>query len=104
MTIGSLKDVSLKEAREKLKELRRLVADGIDPRNARAATKAENIQAVTMQALFNSWIEFIKISSNVTAVWIKRHEDRWRLHLKAGLGNILARDITRAHLSSGNSL
>ncbi|STX47799.1 Uncharacterised protein [Legionella hackeliae] len=60
----------LKEAREKLKELRRLVADGIDPRNARAATKAENTQAVTMQALFNSWIEFIKISSNVTAVWI----------------------------------
>lgn len=100
MTIGSLKDVSLKEAREKLKELRRFVADGIDPRNARAATKAENTQAVTMQALFNSWIEFIKISSNVTAVWIKRHEDRWRLHLKVCLGNILARDITRAHLSS----
>lgn len=99
MTLGSLKDLSLKEARDQLKELRRLVADGNDPRNARAATKAENIQAISMQVLFDSWIGYIKIANEVSATWIKRHEDRWRLHLRKALGNILARDITRAHLS-----
>lgn len=100
MPIGSLKDVSLKEARNKVAELRKLVAEGIDPRTAKAAAIAANAQAITMQALFDIWIEFEKVSKRVTATWIKRHEDRWRLHLKATLGNILARDITRAHLST----
>jgi len=36
MTLGAWKDLTLKEARNKLKELRNLVSDGIDPRNARA--------------------------------------------------------------------
>lgn len=100
MPIGSLKDVSLKEARIKVAELRKLVAEGIDPRTAKAAVIAANAQAITMQALFDTWIEFEKVTKRVTATWIKRHEDRWRLHLKATLGNILARDITRAHLST----
>src|SRR5438445_12137674 len=51
MTLGSLKDISLKEARDMLPELRKLVSQGIDPRNARAAVQAENAQAVTMQKL-----------------------------------------------------
>jgi integrase len=100
MPIGSVKDVSLKEARNKVAELRKLVAEGIDPRTAKAAAIAANAQAITMQALFDTWIEFEKVTKRVTATWIKRHEDRWRLHLKATLGNILARDITRAHLST----
>ena len=54
-----------------------------------------------MQVLFDAWIEFEKTTCRVTATWIKRHdEDRWRLHLKTILGNILARDITRAHLAA----
>lgn len=73
MTIGSLQDVSLKNARLKLPELRRLVAEGIDPRNARAAAKAENAQAITMQSLFESWIAFLKITNSVTPEWAKRH-------------------------------
>ncbi len=100
MPIGSLKDVSLKEARNKVTELRKLVVEGIDPRTAKAAAIAANAQAITMQVLFNTWIEFEKVTQRVTATWIKRHEDRWRIHLKKPLGNILARDITRAHLST----
>lgn len=100
MPIGTLKDVSLKEARKKVIELRKLVAEGIDPRTAKAAAIAANAQAITMQVLFDTWIEFEKITCRVTPTWIKRHEDRWRLHLKTILGNILARDITRAHLAT----
>ena len=100
MPIGALKDVSLKEARNKIIELRKLVEDGIDPRTAKAAVIAANTQAITMQLLFDAWIEFEKITCRVTHTWIKRHEDRWRLHLKTTLGNIIARDITRAHLAT----
>lgn len=100
MTLGSLDELSLKKARDQLKELKQLVKEGIDPRHARAATKSENIQAISMQMLFESWIDYIKVANEVSATWIKRHEDRWRLHLKKHLGAILARDLNRAHLSS----
>lgn len=100
MTLGSLTDLTLKEARNKIIELRKLVADGIDPRNARAATKAKNINAMSMQGLFDVWIDFTKMAKEVSPTWIKRHEDRWRIHLKSVLGNILARDVTRSHLAT----
>lgn len=99
MTLGSLKDLSLKDAREKLPDLYKEVSQGIDPRRAREAKQTENTQAVTMQKLFESWIEFIKLANEVTPTWIKRHEDRWRLHLKKSLGNLFAKDVTRAHLA-----
>ena len=99
MTIGTPKDLTIKKARDKIRELQSLVDDGIDPRNAKAAAIAENMQAVTMQVLFDRWIEHEKITERVTQSWIKHHEDRWRLHLQKPLGNILAKDITRAHLS-----
>jgi len=100
MTLGSADRISLKEARDLLPALHKLVASGIDPRNARAATQAENTRAVTMQNLFEAWIEFLKLTSNITPLWIKRHEDRWRLHLKKTLGNLFAKDVTRAHLAA----
>ncbi|HEX4045965.1 MAG TPA: integrase arm-type DNA-binding domain-containing protein, partial [Gammaproteobacteria bacterium] len=100
MTLSSIDRMSLKEARSILPSLHKLVASGIDPRNARAATQAENTQAVTMQGLFDSWIEFVKLTSTITPTWIKRHEDRWRLHLKKTLGNLFAKDVTRAHLAA----
>ncbi|MBS0289807.1 MAG: tyrosine-type recombinase/integrase [Proteobacteria bacterium] len=99
MTLGSIEDVPLKEARIILRDLRKQVAEGIDPRCARAAVKAQNSQAITMQELFDSWIEQVKIAGEITPQWIKRHEDRWRLHLKKPLSSILARDVHRAHLA-----
>ncbi len=98
MTIEG-KNLSLKEAKAKLPELHDLVSKGIDPRNARAAKRAENSQAITMQKLFEAWIDFLKVSNAVTQDWIKAHEGRWNLHLKNPLGNIFSKDITRAHLA-----
>jgi integrase len=100
MTLGSLDELSLKAARDQLKELKQLVKNGIDPRNTRAAHKTENIQAISMQVLFDSWIDYLEVAKEVSATWIKRHEDRWRLHLKKPLANILVKDVTRAHLAS----
>ncbi len=81
-------------------ELHDQVSQGIDPRNARAAKEAENTSAITMQKIFNDWIEFVKLAGEITPIWIKRHEDRWRLDLRKKLGNLFAKDVTRAHLSS----
>lgn len=100
MTLGSVKNISLKEARARLPELHDQVSQGIDPRYARAAKQAENTSAITMQKLFNDWIEFVKLAGEITPAWIKRHEDRWRLHLRKKLGNLFAKDVTRAHLAS----
>lgn len=100
MTLGSVKNISLKEARSKLPELHSQVSQGIDPRHARAAKQAENTSAITMQKLFGDWIEFVKLAGEITPTWIKRHEDRWRLHLRKKLGNLFAKDVTRAHLAS----
>jgi len=100
MTLGSFEDVSLKDVRLLLPELRKQVAQGIDPRTARAAVIAENTQAISMQDLFDVWLEFIKLAKEVTPKWITQHEKRWARHLKAPLGKLLARDITRAHLAT----
>ena len=62
MTLGSLDELPLKAARDQLKELKQLVKNGIDPRNTRAAHKTENIQAISMQVLFDSWIDYLKIN------------------------------------------
>ncbi|KTD59297.1 phage-related integrase [Legionella shakespearei DSM 23087] len=99
ITLGSLKDLSLKEARKELINVRALVRKGIDPRTARAAEKAENTQAIIMQTLFDAWVAYVKATDQMSTLWAKRHEDRWHLHLRADLGNLLVKDINRFHLT-----
>lgn len=99
ITLGSLNDLSLKEAREELKPIRKLASKGIDPRMARAAAKTENTQAITMQTLFDIWMGYIKATDQMSELWAKRHENRWSLHLKKALGNLLVKDVNRFHLS-----
>jgi integrase len=100
MTIGSVSDLSLKDARATLPKLRELVKQNIDPRNARAAAQAENAQAITMQQLFNDWIKLARLTEKFSPAWAARHEDRWRIHLKKPLANILVKDVTRRHLAA----
>jgi len=112
MPLGKISDVSLKEAREEVSLLRKLVAQGIDPQIEKAAAKDKNIQAITMQTLFEKWMEFLKpteinsadsseiiVEKKSKLRAIDRYQNRWRLHLKKPLGNLLAKDITRGHLA-----
>ena len=41
-----------------------------------------------------------KRTDKMSVAWAQRHQDCWRLHLKKLLGNMLAKDVTRAHLAS----
>lgn len=55
LSLGSYPDVSLKRAREKCDEARRLLADGVDPSAKRKAEKLS--QADTFAAIANEWLD-----------------------------------------------
>lgn len=99
MTIGTTEEYSLDEAREKRKQFRKLIQEGLDPRKIRAAEITQNVEAITAQTLFEAWITFLKERKVTTAKWLKAHEGRWKNHFKNSLGSILARDITQEHLA-----
>lgn len=54
LSLGRLLDVSLKRAREKRDEARRLIGDGVDPSDARKATKLA--RADTFAAIAEEWL------------------------------------------------
>jgi integrase len=55
LSLGTWPDVQGKRAREKRDELRRLVADGIDPSKARKAAKVARLD--TFEAIAEEWLE-----------------------------------------------
>lgn len=55
LTLGAYPDVTLKRAREKRDDARRLVADEVDPSAKRQAEKA--VQADTFEAIAREWLE-----------------------------------------------
>lgn len=59
MSLGTYPDVSLKEARERRDEARKLIASGVDPSQARQDAKAAKRAAMlnTFEAVTESWIE-----------------------------------------------
>lgn len=54
LTLGAYPDVTLKRAREKREDARKLVADGVDPSAKRKAEKA--LQADTFEAIAREWL------------------------------------------------
>ena len=59
LALGTFPEVSLKRAREKHAEARKLLADGIDPGAQRAAMKAANMEAAanSFEAVAREWLE-----------------------------------------------
>jgi Arm domain-containing DNA-binding protein len=100
MTIGKYSDFTFDEIEEIAFSYRKLVKKGICPKQAKAAEVSHNKQVVTCDYLFEAWIGHSQLSQDVTVKWVKRHKDRWRLHLKKPLKDILAKDVTRGHLAA----
>ncbi|MGY6217229.1 tyrosine-type recombinase/integrase [Methylolobus aquaticus] len=66
LALGDYRDVSLKEARERRDEARRLLSKDVDPAAARKARKASQVQdAETFEAIAREWLE--KFKANWTA-------------------------------------
>src|SRR5690349_13023241 len=75
---GVYPDVSLKDARARRDEARRLLANGIDPSEHRKATKTMQVQraASSFEAVAREW--FAKFSP----VWVASHSSRIIRHLE----------------------
>ncbi len=72
LAIGAYPDVSLKRAREKRDEARRLLADGIDPSAQRRAEKLAD--ANTFEAIAREWLELqqkkLSATTYTKALWL----------------------------------
>lgn len=72
LALGAYPDVSLKMARERRDEARRLLADGIDPSEHRKAHKAsrEDAQANSFEAIAREWF------TKMLPTWVSGHADK----------------------------
>ncbi len=77
LALGAFPDVSLKRAREKRDEARRLLADGIDPGAQRKAGKAAGVErlANSFEIVAREWHE------KQCGVWVEDHASRIMLRL-----------------------
>ena len=72
MSLGTYPEISLKEARDKRDELRKQIAQGIDPAEVRKAEQAAQVEATTnsFEAIAREWHEHNR------ATWSPDHADR----------------------------
>jgi integrase len=95
LSLGVYPDVSLKRARERRDEARKLLADGIDPSAERKA--AEHAQRVahlhTFEAIARSWMDRNK--TKWTASHAIRTERRFEQHVFPWIGKTAIRDVKR---------
>jgi hypothetical protein len=101
MGLGPYPDVSLSEAREKAREARRLLRDGVDPlearRRQRDAAAAQRARSVTFDWCADQFWEAHR------AGWrSKKHANQWlsslRTHVSPLLGSLQIATIDTAHV------
>jgi integrase len=68
MGLGSVRDFTLKEARERAREMRQMIADGIDPIEARHERRMEQAAKLASQITFKKAAE----------EYIEMHRDGWK--------------------------
>ncbi|MGO4319862.1 tyrosine-type recombinase/integrase, partial [Agrobacterium sp. MCAB5] len=101
MGLGSIDTFSLREARERAKEARKLVADGIDPIDARrervAAARADDAKLVSFSEAAERYIKAH------AAGWKNlKHADQWRNTLATYadpvIGSLSVAKVDTAHI------
>jgi integrase len=100
ISLGVYPDVGLKKARDRRDEMRRLVADGIDPSAARKQEKLMALDAAlnTFEAVAREWFE--KHSPNWEASYSKKLLARLEANIFPWLGHRPIRDIKAPELLS----
>ncbi|HWJ34909.1 MAG TPA: integrase arm-type DNA-binding domain-containing protein [Steroidobacteraceae bacterium] len=100
ISLGVYPDVGLKKARDRRDEMRRLVADGIDPSAARKQEKLMALNAAlnTFEAVAREW--FKKHSPNWEASYSKKLLARLEANIFPWLGHRPIRDIKAPELLS----
>lgn len=97
ISLGIYPDVSLKDARERRDEARKLIANGIDPSQARKEEKAEiAADAVTFEKVAREW--FAKFKENWTPGHAARTMRRFEMDVFPWIGARPVRDILAPEL------
>lgn len=93
LSLGAYPDVSLKAARQRRDDARRVLADGIDPSEERRAKRAA--QADTFKLIAEEW--FAK-QKHVSANTVRRNRERLEKYVFPSLGNRPINNITAKDL------
>ena len=97
LSLGVYPDVSLKDARERRDEARKLIANGIDPSQARKDEKAEiAADAVTFEKVAREW--FQKFKENWSSGHAARTMRRFEMDVFPWIGTRPVRDILAPEL------
>lgn len=97
ISLGVYPDVSLKDARERRDDARKLIANGIDPSQARKEEKAEiAADSVTFEKVAREW--FAKFKENWTAGHAARTMRRFEMDVFPWIGARPVRDILAPEL------
>jgi hypothetical protein len=101
ISLGVYPDVGLKRARDRRDEMRKLVADGVDPSAARKHEKLMALDAAenTFEAVAREWLE--KHSPNWEASYSMKLLVRLEANVFPWLGHRPIRDIKAPELLSG---
>ncbi len=96
LSLGAYPEVSIADAREKLRKVRAMVANGIDPSKARKEEKItkviEETKKITFREVKKQWLD--SIESNVSTHHYKRSESLMRLYAMPVLEDQQMEDIT----------
>ncbi len=92
--LGSLRDVTLSMARDKAREARRSLLDGVDPISARKAAKASARAAKSFRQVADEYIEAHAKS------WSARTAEQWRVHLATYILPIIGLDCPVADVDT----
>jgi integrase len=94
MGLGSLRDVSLQQARDLAADYRRQRRQGADPLQHKTMVRAGTAKAITFQECFDSYV------AAHSAGWKPKHAALWRSsvtqHVLPVLGNVSVRDVDTA--------
>ena len=97
--LGVVNELSLAEAVQAHNEAVGMVSQGIDPRIAKAETKAKREAESTMDVLVERWLEHLESVGDLKARTIQDHRWRWSCYLKKHLGKLKANDIERGQIA-----
>ena len=98
LSLGTYPDVSLKDARGRRDEARKLVGNGVDPSEVRKAQKASDAGAESFEAVAREWMA--KFSQNWADSHSKKITERLEKDIFPWLGKRSIRDITPPELLS----
>jgi integrase len=102
MGLGSLHDVTLGEARDRAREYRKLLSEGIDPIEYRESRIAKTIAAATVTMTFDEAAD-LYIKQHRSGWKNPRHAAEWpsslRSYASPVIGKMSVADITTAHIS-----